>query len=521
MIINPAKSTRSSPWFKYWTPAVVVLLLALLLESITAETPLAKIHGSTAQPVKYIILMIGDGMGANQMLAANLYTGETPQYQEWSGHWMSTYEYGGGYDPQQAWTNFNYVKNNPTDSASAATALYTGVKTTNGRISVTVNGGERLYTITELARQAGWSVGAVSSVFISHATPGAWIAHNSSRNNGFAIADEGLWGNPNTTGTPGTNPAYGGGKGPTLPPVDVLIGAGHPRWAGGTFVNKTQRDKLAAENGAPGAFTFVERVAGSPDGGTRLLNAAGDPSVRRLAGLFGGRDGNLDYRMADGSGYNPENPTLEQEAEAALQVLSRNPRGFILMVESGAIDWAATDGNMAQMLGEVLDFNQAVQTVIEWVNEPNNDATWDNTLVIVTADHETGYLTAGPGQFPPQPLGEVSPRTLSLEKAISGTSRRASWEDPNHNNLIDPGETVYWAWNAGAHTNSLVPLYARGPGAELLAGYKAGDDPVRGAYMDNNSVHTVMAIEIEALISPTPTPEATPVSFIFLPLTKK
>jgi len=433
-------------------------------------------------------------MGNNQRMAADLYSGTTPAYESWSQYWVSTYPAGGGYNRNQAWTDFAYVLGNPTDSAAAATALFTGVKTANGRISVSADGITRLVSIADKARSIGKAFGAVTSVWLSDATPGGWLAHNDARNNGFAIADESFWGNPNTTGTPITSTYYSGGHGPSLPPPDVIIGAGHPYWNGGNFVNLAMRDKLAAESGSPGAFTFVERVAGHSDGSARLLNAAENPAVLRLAGLFGGSSGTLEYRLADGSGANPENPTLAQMAQAALLVLGRSPDGFVLMIEGGAIDKSAHANNMNQMVGEVLDFNATVQTVIDWVDDPANDSTWDNTLVIVTADHETGYLTQAPNALPNQPLGEITPTTLAWEKTDLGTDKRASWHDTDTNNQIDALETVYWAWNTSGHSNSLVPLFAKGAGADLFASKTdpANPDPVRGPYLDNTDVFSVM-----------------------------
>ncbi len=107
------------------------------------------------------------------------------------------------------------------------------------------------------------------------------------------------------------------------------------------------------------------------------------------------------------------------------------------MIEGGAIDWAAHANNMDQMVGEVLGFNAAVQTVIDWVDDPTTASTWANTLVIVTADHETGYLTQAPNTFPNQPLGEIITATLALEKTNLATGLRASWQDTNPNNQID------------------------------------------------------------------------------------
>jgi alkaline phosphatase len=474
----------------------LLLLANLFLGWTPTQNKVVVVEASPAAcpPAKYLVILIGDGMGNNQRLAANLFSGTTPAYQTWSQYWVSTYPAGGSYDPDQAWANFSYVLGNPTDSAAAATALFTGEKTENIRIAVSEDGLTRLVSIADKARVGGKAVGAVTTVYISHATPGGWLAHNDSRNNGFAIADESHWGDPNTTGTPSTSPYYGGSHGSSFPPADAVIGAGHPDWAGGQFVNSAMRDKLAGESGSPGAFTFVERLDGHPDGGARLLGAAGSASVQRLAGLFGGSDGNLEYQRANGTGANPENPTLAQMALAALTVLGRDPDGFVLMIEGGAIDWAAHANNMDNMVGEVLGFNAAVQTVIDWVDDPASDSTWDNTLVIVTADHETGYLTQAPGVFPDQPLGAITASSLALEKTDLGSGKVASWQDTNGNNQIDPLETVYWSWNTSGHTNSLVPLFAKGAGAELFAGKTDPDnpDPVRGAYLDNTGVFSVM-----------------------------
>jgi alkaline phosphatase len=164
------------------------------------------------------------------------------------------------------------------------------------------------------------------------------------------------------------------------------------------------------------------------------------------------------------------------------------------MVEGGAVDWAAHANNMDQMIGEQIDFYNAVQAVLEWVNDPANDSSWVNTLVIITADHETGYLTANLDTFPDVPLGNlVNDTTLALEKIYLGSGgRRASWDDIDVDGDIDPNETVYWVWNTGSHSNSLVPLYSRGPGADLFAHFIAGNDTIRGDYVDNTDVYTVM-----------------------------
>lgn len=445
-----------------------------------------KVH--CAPNAKYIILMISDGQGAKAIEATNVYTDKTPSFQvypEWNQIWVSTYPYGGGYDTTQAWTNFNYIKNGWTDSAAASTALYTGVKTSNYRVAVTYDAGERLFSIGEVAKSQGMGVGAVTTASISDATPGGWTSHNDERANGYAIADEALFGDPNTTGLP-MDTLYGGGYGLNHPPIDVLIGGRSV-----DYISSAIRDKLKSESGQPGKHTLVEQQAGQ-DGGTNLLDAANNSDTTKIVGLF-----DHVYHNADGSGFNPENPTLADRTNAALIVLNRNPNGFILLVEGAAVDWGAHANNMNQMIGEQIDFYYACQAVIDWVEDPDNDSNWDNTLVIITADHETGYLTAGPGIFSNVPLENINDTTLSLEKTYNGSGgRRASWVDSNQDGFIDASETVYWAWNADTHVNALVPLSARGPGADLFDELISGYDTIRGSYIDNTDVFSVMKMAL-------------------------
>ncbi|RJR17767.1 MAG: hypothetical protein C4581_07325, partial [Nitrospiraceae bacterium] len=468
--------------------AVMICLLFTVLSFICGISPA---NGQSAPYAKYVILMIADGWGQSKIDAANMYTGSIPIYQNDNllrKYWMTTYSYGCDYNTAQAWGNFNYVINCVTDSAAAATALYSGIKTQNYRISVSYNGVDRLLTIGEIAKTYGAGVGAITTVPVSDASPGAMVAHNDSRSNYYAIADEGLFGDPNTTGAPSAL-YYGGGHGSTLPVADVLIGDGRD-----SYLSAAAKMKLRAEKGTlgdPGRNTakhyLVERQAGQVASVT-LMQAALDPYVTKLTGLF-----DQVYRKADGSGIVPETPTLSQSTVAALTVLSKNPNGFVLMIEGGAVDWAGHANIMDYTVGEMIDFNEAVQTVISWISDTSNSSNWNNTLLIVTGDHETGYLTAGPGRFPNQPFGPVNSQTLSLEKIYSGSGgRRASWDDWHNSGTIDSDETVYWAWNTGGHANILIPLYTRGIGSGLFENCVAGNDQVRGNFIDNTDVASVM-----------------------------
>jgi len=468
-----------------WNRALSFLLVLSIL-FLSAHT----VYG---QEAKHIILMVADGRGPLHNAAKNDYTGTIPSYQsdpQWIPYWMSTFPYGGSYDDTQAWSNFNYVSTGATDSAASASAIYSGIKTSIGRVSVSHDSSERFYTIGEIAKSLGKGTGVVTTVPITDATPGVFCAHNSDRDNTYAIADECLFGDPNTTGTIANDPKYGGGFGPTLPTIDVLIGDGY--YANNYYVNDAIRNKLANESGQPGKHVFVKRETGV-DGGDALWAAANNPATLKLAGLF-------DFKYRHSSTYSIENPTLAESTHAALAVLQKNPNGFVLVVEGGAVDWASHSNNMDLMVGEMIDFDEAVDAVIDWVNA--NDSTWANTLVVVTSDHETGYLTNKPGIFQNQPLGEVSSGTLTLEKTYNGTARRASWLDADSDSIIDSGELVYWAWNSGVHTNTLVPFYTRGVGAELFDWYATQYDPVRGTYIDNTNVFSVAVAKIAGNIPP-------------------
>jgi len=472
-------------------------------------SPIAQERPVKATP-KYVILMISDGWGINHMEATAGYTGVKPVYGSWDEYWVSTYPAGGGYDPGLAWSDFDYVRKGATDSAAAATAMYTGRKTKHSYLSVSPDG-ERLATIAERARALNMAVGAVTTVQISHATPGAWYAHNEYRFNSYAVAEEGLFGDPQATyrewdwkekaghlcqtlfhwiprSRKVCEDLYAGDRGKSEP-IDVLIGSGGRGHSGESYLNEHIIERLRRESSEPGKHTLVEAADGL-DNSERLKDAAMNDKVRKLVGIF-----DFNYRLADGSGHDADNPTLARMAEAAITVLDRNPSGFVLLIEGGAVDFAGHDNNMDHMIGEQIDFDNAVEAVVDWVKDPDNGSNWDNTIVIITGDHESGYLTGGPGVFPDRPLGEVSDRTISLEKEVGDSRCRASWEDRDGNGRIDKGETVYWAWNAcraSAHTNVLVPLYVKGVNAGVFEKFENHKDPVRGPYIDNTDVFRVM-----------------------------
>jgi alkaline phosphatase len=307
----------------------------------------AVLHTAGATPhAQAVILFIGDGMGTEHLEAGRwAAVGQRGQLA------MDTLPVSG----MLRTASENSTRINPTDSAAAATALATGVKTKNGYIGVDEDGAA-LETILEIAEGQGMATGLVTTAQVTDATPAAFAAHVSDRYRMQEVALQML-----ESG------------------VDVLLGGGEndflPRSIDGKYPspgNRTDRKNLILNNlGIPGGFDeWVWDAAGL---------AAVNPAADRLIGLF-----------ADEVMPRPYSPTLAQMTEAAIGILSRDPEGFFLMVEGGGIDRAAHDRDARNVIGDVTGFDEAVQVGLEYA------ALHPDTLVIVAADHETGGLTASP-----------------------------------------------------------------------------------------------------------------------------
>jgi alkaline phosphatase len=405
--------------------------------------------------------MISDGCGYNQVLAADYYQyGRAGKqiYQKFPVRvGMSTFSANNaaGYDSAQAWGSFAYPKTKPTDSASAATAMATGFKNFDGTIGVDLFNAP-LYYVTQYAETIGKSTGVITSVEWSHATPAGYVAHNVSRNNYALIAQEMI----NSSKT------------------DVIMGAGHPFFTD----NGAPRTPSASNyNYVGGQTTWAALVAGTAGGdangdataapwtlvqteaqfaaltvGDTPARVCGTAEVattlqqsRTGAGVTGKED---PYDVP----LNTNVPDLATMSKGALNVLDNNAKGFFLMIEGGAIDWAGHANQSGRVIEEEVDFNKAVEAVCRWVDK---NSSWSETLLVVTGDHETGYLW-GPGSDP-------------------------TWKPVVNNGKGDlPG----MQWNSGDHTNSLIPFYAKGVGVNMLN--KAADqhDLVRGRYLDNTEL---------------------------------
>lgn len=444
--------------------AVTVTAVTGLAIAAMGAPPASAASSGTTVP-KNVILLISDGAGYNQFDIASLYEsgssyrqvavdpatgavahqpGEATQVYEDYPVQVSQSHYStsgsAGYTPEQAWGDFGWVSSGATDSAAAATALGTGVKTANGTIGF-APGGDRLLTVGEQGLAVGKKVGLVTSVPFNHATPAGFIAHNADRNDYHGLATEMI-----DSG------------------IDVVIGGGHPNFTddhttrssffgAGSWISQADFDRLTTGR-TP--FTYVETRAGFE------AVAAGTTVPDKLFGLAQvsqtlqyNRSGLAHDEALPYSDPRNDVPDLATLATAAINVLERDEDGFFLMVEGGAVDWAGHANQTTRVIEEQIDFNAAVEAVDAWVEA---ESSWDETLVIVTADHETGYLS-GPG---------ADPTWMPMTGAA--------------------GELPQVSWHSGNHTNSLVPFYAKGAGSELLAANADQWDTVRGAYLDNTEV---------------------------------
>jgi alkaline phosphatase len=327
------------------------LLLAVAAGAAPPDAPRAR----------RVVLMIGDGMGLGQVSAGMIAAGGSLQLDRF---------------PVIGLSRTRSASATVTDSAAAATAMASGVKTFNGAIGVDAEK-HRVPTLVELARAGGLATGVVVTCSVTHATPAAFLAHQDSRSLDDAIA---------------LDIARSG--------VDVLIGGGRKY-----FTSRADGRDLLAEARATGVTTADDPANLEPPASGPLLALVAD---QHLPSMVKGRG---DY--------------LPRAVASALELLGRHERSF-LMVEGSQIDWGSHDNDAAYAVAELLDFDAAVGRARAWAEQDGH------TLVVVTADHETGGLAIHGGSF------------------VEGT--------------------VNAAFTTKGHTGTMVPVFAYGPGAEAFAG---------------------------------------------------
>ena len=434
---------------------VTTLLLLICISSI----------GFAKNP-KYVFYFIGDGMGPSHILGTELYLGEL------SGVIGRPHKLHLTQLPHSAFVTTFSKTNGVTDSAASGTALATGEKTYNGAIGITSEG-TPVYSVAHAAKQAGYAVGVSTTVCINHATPGAFYAHQKSRNNYPQIAEE-------------------------------MLTAGYDFYAGGDPVcNDEQRSNLykkAKEQGYTIARGYDDYKAGS-NSATKMMLFQEEVATE------------IPYTID----RDDDDLTLAQITEAGIDFLKeKSKKGFFLMVEGGKIDYASHSNDAATMMQEVLDFDRAIAVALDFYKKHKNE-----TLIIITADHETGGLVLGYNSNYTLNLKALAGQKVSADKMKEIIKKEADkkalgWDEAKEllkenfglwkeaevrteaennlkllftdamnssgdkrndllNTFVNLARTVVarsaaLSWASGNHSGTFVPLFAIGAGAENFKG---------------------------------------------------
>ena len=383
--------------------------------------------GNGSRPLaRNVILFIGDGMGQAHRFAGQLLaSGRNGRLA------MDRLPYLGQMGTMPA-DPASFV----TDSAAAATAIATGVKTSNGAVSIDPEGHSRL-TILELAKASSRGVGLVSTCQITDATPAAFAAHVPHRAAQSEIARQYIE-QASVDLILGGGAAHWFPAGAPLPREVSTPGHTHGIGASGNLVSRAGELGYEVVHSANGLAASLERRSRRPEGPLLGLFAAQEFFVQTPEGL--------------GAAYEPP-VTLADLTSAAIEILSRNPEGFFLMVEESAIDRMAHRNNAPLTLKGVLELDRAVQVALSFANRS------PDTLIVVTADHECGGLAVAGSLDQPYPY---EPGGGLLDTLLAGE------DGPFPVAGSDSGFVLGWATTG--HTSAPVPVTSTGPGAERLTG---------------------------------------------------
>ena len=305
--------------------------------------------------VKNVILLIGDGLGMGQIDVTRYLSGG-------KDHELELMKL-----PETANMMTSSTEGVP-DSAAAGTAMSTGHKVYNGAIAMNEEG-EELDSVLDIAESKNMATGVISSNTVTDATPGAFIASVEDRGMGAEIARQALENE-----------------------VDIMFGGGRE-----DFMEEEAGEDLIAKAEEDG-YQYVS---------DKNELAEVSPTAGKVLGLF--NDSYMNY-INDRDELNSQEPSLEQMTEKAIEVLSENENGFFLMSEGARIDHAAHAADIPGVVAETLDFDASVEAAMEFAEE-NED-----TLVIVTADHETlGFSATEPMKKEALMDIEVSPEYMASE----------------------------------------------------------------------------------------------------------
>ena len=297
--------------------------------------------------VKYVFYLIGDGMGPNQVIAAEMYLAELDGRIDRNHLKMTQLPYTG-------MVATHSHSNSITDSSAAGTTLATGHKTNNGTLGIDYKG-DTLTTIAEQLKAEGWGVGLLTTVAIDHATPAAFYAKSSSRNDYYTI-----------------------GQQLTRTGFDFFGGAGFHKPEPKEGQSGPNLYDLAEQQGYTIAGGIEQAKQKSKDATKMILVPTRDTENRQY------EDENLSY-VIDGR---VDEMLLRNLAPVAIDYLDSHHERFFLMIEGGMMDYAGHGRDGATNILETIDFDGAVEAVLAFYEQHK-----DETLIVVTADHETGGMS--------------------------------------------------------------------------------------------------------------------------------
>ena len=362
------------------------------------------------QKAKYVFLFIGDGMGFGAVSVVETYLGQSDSTSIGMGQLAFS-----SFPVLGAVSTFS-ADHQRTDSAASGSAISTGEKVNNDSICISPEG-DTLMGIAYKVHDAGYKVGIMATVCIDHATPAAFYGHSEHRGNYYEIGSQ-------------------------------LSDTGFEFFGGGDFNHPYQEQ--------PDCFAKAEAA------GYAIAYGRDDFATKKDAGkviFFQKRDtaratNQLPTRLERIARNNPEDISLKELVSAAVDVLD-NPKGFFMMAEGSMIDWAAHNNDIAGLINETLDMNDAIEVALEFYRKHPK-----NTLIVVTADHETGGpATNKPRLYKLQSMLEPSSDDTNVDNYMSG-----------ENNQSEIAKTLGIGWTAGSHTADRAPVYAIGVGSEKFAG---------------------------------------------------
>ena len=308
-----------------------------------------------AQQAKYVFYFIGDGMGVNQVQGTELYRGELEGKIGITPIWFTQFPYA------TTATTFS-ATNGVTDSAAAGTDLATGNKTQNGTIGMKQDLQTEVSSVAVWAKNKGCRVGVTTSVSVDHATPAAFYAHDPSRGSYYKIGTD-------------------------------LYKAGFDFYAGSDFIDPNNKDNK--DGNSENLYTMAEKNGYTIARGYKDYLKKCKKADKMI--LFQSEKASEKDRTAIPYAIDrtKDDLTLADITRSAINFLSKDlSKGFFLMIEGGKIDWACHSNDAATAFHEVADMDEAVKVAYEFYSQHP-----DETLIVVTADHETGGFVLGTGAY--------------------------------------------------------------------------------------------------------------------------